>query len=189
MRKVILAMQMSLDGFIEGPDGAMDWLVGGEEDWKEMFKDLESVDTHLLGRKMYPGYAAYWRSLLTNPSSQKDELAYAKLADQTQHIVFSKTLTAADWQNTRIAADPLAEINQLKQQPGKDIVILGGAELAASLINLGLVDRYRIALNPTILGGGKPLFNHVSQRRKLKLLESRPLKSGATILWYEDLKL
>jgi dihydrofolate reductase len=71
MRKVILAMQMSLDGFIEGPNGEMDWLVGREEDWKEMFKDLESLDTHLLGRKMYHGYAAYWRSVLTNVSSPK----------------------------------------------------------------------------------------------------------------------
>ena len=119
MRKVILAMQMSLDGFIEGPNGEMDWLVGREEDWKEMFKDLESSDTHLLGRKMYPGYAAYWRSVLTNVSSPKDGLRYAKLADKSQHIVFSKTLTTVHWKNTRIAVDPLAEINQLKKQPGK----------------------------------------------------------------------
>ena len=186
MRKVILAMEMSLDGFIEGPNGEMDWLVNSEEDWKEMFKDLESVDTYLLGRKMYPGYTDYWRSILTNESSPKDELRYAKLADKSQHIVFSKTLTTVEWKNTRIAVDPLAEINQLKKQPGKDMVIWGGAELAATCINLGLVDRYRITLNPTILGGGKPMFNNISQRRKLKLLESRPMKSGATILWYED---
>src|SRR5919112_6213190 len=182
MRKVILAMQMSLDGFIEGPNGEMDWLVNSEEDWKEMFKDLESVDTYLLGRKMYPIYTAYWRSVLTNESSPKAELRYAKLADKSQHIVFSKTLTTVEWKNTRIAVDPLAEINQLKIQPGKDMVIWGGAELAATFINLGLVDRYRITLNPTILGGGKPMFNNISQRRKLKLLESRPMKSGATIL-------
>jgi dihydrofolate reductase len=188
MRKIILAMEMSLDGFIEGPNGEMDWLINKEEDWKEMFKDLESVDTYLLGRKMYPGYAAYWRSALTNESSPKDELRYAKLADKSQHIVFSKTLTTVEWKNTRIATDPLAEINQLKKQPGKDMVIWGGAELAATLINLGLVDRYRITLNPTILGGGKPMFNNIAQRRKLKLLESRPMKSGATILWYEDTK-
>jgi dihydrofolate reductase len=188
MRKVILAMEMSLDGLIEGPNGEMDWLVSGEEDWQEMFKDLESVDTYLLGRKMYPIYAAYWRSVLTNVSSPIDELRYAKLADKSQHIVFSKTLTTVEWKNTRIAVDPLAEINHLKKQPGKDMVIWGGAELAATFINLGLVDRYRITLNPTILGGGKPMFNNISQRRKLKLLESRPMKSGATILWYEDTK-
>ena len=188
MRKVILAMQMSLDGFIEGPEGAMDWLTGGEEDWKEMFKDLESVDTYLLGRKMYPGYSDYWRSLLANPSGPKGEVAFAKLADKTQHIVFSKTLTTVDWENTRIATDPAAEIDRLKKQSGKNMLIWGGAEMASSFINLGLVDRYRIELNPTILGGGKPLFNHISQRKKLKLLESRPLKSGATILWYEDPK-
>ena len=188
MRKVILAMEMSLDGFIEGPNGETDWLVNSEEDWKEMFKDLESVDTYLLGRKMYPGYTDYWRSVLTNVSSPKDELRYAKLADKSQHIVFSKTLTTVEWKNTRIAVDPLAEINQLKKQPGKDMVIWGGAELAATFINLGLIDRYRITLNPTILGGGKPMFNNMSQRRKLKLLESRPMKSGATILWYEGTK-
>ena len=179
---------MSLDGFIEGPNGAMDWLTSGEEDWKEMFKDLESVDTYLLGRRMFPGYSAYWRSLLTDPTSPKDELTFARLADKSQHIVFSNTLTTVDWENTRIATDPAAEIQQLKKQPGKDMVIWGGAGLAGSFINLGLIDRYRIVLNPTVLGGGKPLFRDILRGRKLQLIESRPLKSGATILWYEDPK-
>lgn len=181
-------MQMTLDGFVEGPNGEMDWLLGGEEIWQEMFKDIQSVDTYMLGSGAYPGYSTYWRSVLTNPSSDKNELTYAMIADGSPHIVFSKSIKTVDWRNTRIATDPQKEIEALKKQPGKDIVIWGGASLAASCISQGLVDRYRITLNPIILGGGKSLFSAVAHRQKLKLLEVRPMSSGMTILWYDAVK-
>ena len=163
-RKVILSMQMTLDGFVEGPDGKLDWITGGDEVWNEMFNDLRSVDTFLLGRKMYPGYSDYWRSVLANPSADKNELEFARIAEKTPHIVFSKTLSKTDWENTRIAKDVVKEIAHLKQQPGKDMMLWGGAAMASAFINPGLVDEYRITLAPIVLGGGKSLFSNLKQR-------------------------
>lgn len=182
-RKVILAMQISLDGFIEGPNGAMDWLLGGDDVWDTMFKDMESVDTYLLGGNTYPVYAEHWRSLL-NKTDDSNEVKFAKLADKTPHIVFSHTIKKVDWANTRIATDAEAEIAKLKQQPGKDMYVWGGATFAGFLINKGLVDEYRLVLNPTVLGGGKPLFKDVEKRMKLTLIDSRPLSSGVVVLRY-----
>jgi dihydrofolate reductase len=186
MRKVILAMQITVDGFVCGPNDEMDWLIDGDEDWKELFRDIESVDTILLGRKMYPGYAGYWRSVLTNPNANKDELKYARYADRTPHIVFSKSASIkTDWANTRIAKDPEHEITQLRQQPGKNIIVWGGADFASSLIKLKLIDEYRIALNPTLLGAGKTPFHNIVPRKKLQLIDARPLTSGNIILRYK----
>lgn len=185
MRKVILAMQMTLDGFVCGPNDEMDWLIGSDEEWAEMSKDLESVDTCLLGSKMYPGYAAYWRSVLTNPNAHPGEIAYARYAERTPHIVFSKSGSVkADWKNTRIADDPEREIAQLKQQPGKNIIVWGGAGFASTLVTLGLIDEYRIALNPTLLSAGKSPFHHIGSRQKLQLTDAKSFKSGNIILRY-----
>ena len=185
MRKVILAMQMTLDGFVCGPNDEMDWLIGSDEEWAEMSKDLESVDTCLLGSKMYPGYAAYWRSVLTSTNAHPGEITYAKYAERTPHIVFSKSGSVkADWGNTRVADDPEREIARLRQQPGKNIMAWGGAGFAASLVKLDLIDEYRITLNPTLLGAGKAPFRHIGSRKKLQLIDAKSLKSGNIILRY-----
>ncbi len=133
MRKVIVAMQVTLDGFIEGPNGELDWAMEeDEETWKDHFELMRSVDTVLLGRVMYPAYEQYWLAAPTNPSSTKNEIEYARLADKMQKIVFSKTLEKVEWKTTRIVKDHIAEeILRMKQQPGKDMVLLGGAERAA----------------------------------------------------------
>ena len=183
-RKVILSMQMSLDGFVAGPGDEMDWIVSSDGEWTEMFKDLQSVDTFLLGRKMYPGYAGYWRSALTDPSAPADAVKFARIADKTPHIVFTHGDFKPDWENTRVSHDPVKEIDQLKKQEGKDIMVWGGAKLASGLINLGLIDEYRIALNPTLLGSGKSLFGDLKKRNTLKLVDARTLSSGLIILRY-----
>jgi dihydrofolate reductase len=184
-RKLILSMQITLDGYVSGPNDEADWLITGDEDWKDLFKDLDSADTYLLGRKMYPGYSEYWQSVLRNPNSDPNELKFAKLADKTQHIVFTKGDFKPDWKNTRIAHDLPAEVMRLKKENGKNIIAWGGADFALNLIQLALVDEYRFALNPTILAGGKQLFNNVAQKQKLTLIDSRPLKSGLVILRYK----
>lgn len=181
-------MQMTLDGCIAGPKDEMDWLISSEDDWAEMFKDLKSVDTCLVGGKMYPGYAAYWRSVLTNPAASPQELAYAQFADRTPHIVFSHSISSVDWPNTRISGDVQSEIRKLREAPGKDMIVWGGATFASSLINLGVIDEYRIALNPTVLGSGKTLFNNIEERKKLNLIDARPLKSGIIIIRYRSSK-
>ena len=184
-RKVILSMSMTLDGYVAGPNDEMDWMQSDEDEWKDLFKDLHSADTYLLGRKMYPIYSEYWQSVLKNPSSKGSELEFAKLADKTQHIVFTKGNFTPDWKNTRVSHDPVGEVANLKKQPGKNIIAWGGANFASNLINLGLVNEVRIALNSTVLVKGKSLFGNLDHQNKLELIEARPLKSGLIILRYK----
>jgi dihydrofolate reductase len=193
MRKIIAALQVSVDGFIEGPNGELDWAMAeDEETWRDVFETLTHVDTFILGRKMYPGYEQYWLAVLANPDgilpfsgrvASKNEIAYAHLADKTPHIVLSRTLDQVAWKTTRIVRD-VEEIWNLKQQQGKDIHAVGGATLISSLMNLGLIDEVRLLVNPLILGGGKALFKDVKDRHPLKLVEAKPLNSGKVSLTY-----
>lgn len=177
-------MQMTLDGYIAGPNGEMDWLRGGEDEWDEMLKFLRSVDTCVVGSGMYAGYDHYWRQVLSKPDAAAGELAYARFAESTSHVVFSQSQATVDAPNARVAHDVKTEINRMKQQEGKDIVAWGGQTFANSLIRLGLVDEYRITLNPTLLGAGKALFDKLEERKKLSLQDSRPMRSGNIVIRY-----
>jgi dihydrofolate reductase len=154
MRKVIVSNLMSLDGFFEGPNHELDWFVVDEEFFAYARDMLRGVDTILFGRKTYQHMADYW------PSAPAEEIA-----DQMNNlpkIVFSRTLESAEWQNsTLVKNDAVAEISKLKQLPGKDMVILGSASLASFLLQRGLIDEYRVILNPVFLGSGSPLFQDV----------------------------
>jgi dihydrofolate reductase len=184
MRKIIAALQMSLDGFIEGPNKELDWAMAeDEETWREMNEILNLVDTLILGRGMYPEYEQYWLSLLANPTGTKNENDYARRADKIPHIVLSKTLDKVAWKTTRIVRD-VEEIRRMKQQPGKDMLALGGATLVSSLMNLELIDELHLMINPLILGGGKALFKDVRERHTLKLKDVKELKSGKVSLTY-----
>ena len=155
MRKVIAALQTSLDGYIEGPNKELDWMMAeDEESWKDINETLNSVDTIILGRVMYPEYEQYWLALLANPTGTKNENAYARRADKIPHIVISKTLDKVAWKTTRIVRD-VEEIRRMKQQPSKDMVVLGGATLVSSLMNLGLIDELRLRVNPPRFGWRK----------------------------------
>jgi len=184
-RKLILSMQITLDGYIAGNNDEADWLISSDDSWSDLFNDLNSADTYLLGRKMYPIYSEYWQSVLHKPDSAPNELKFAKLADKTQHIVFSKGDFKPDWKNTRVAHDLQAEVARLKKENGKNIIAWGGGNFASNLIELDLVDEYRLELNPTILTDGKALFNNLEKRKKLKLIDSKSLKSGLIILRFQ----
>ena len=134
---------------------------------------------------MYPIYSEYWQSVLNNPDSDPNELKFAKLADKTQHIVFTKGDFKPDWKNTRVAHDLFAEVTRLKKENGKNIIAWGGANLASNLINLDLVDEYRLELNPTLLVEGKLLFDNLKKRKRLTLIDSKASKSGLLILRYK----
>ncbi len=188
MRKIIAALMVSVDGYIEGPNGELDWV----ESWEDPFDLLTQVDTLILGRGMYPGYEQYWRAILADPKgvlpftgkvATKGEIAYAHFADETPHIVLSKTLDEVTWKSTRIVRD-IEEIRNMKEQPGKDMHAVGGATLVSSLMNLGLVDELRLVVHPIVLGGGKALFKDVDGRHALKLSEVKPLQSGTVRLTY-----
>ncbi len=193
MRKVIAALQVTLDGYIEGPNGELDWAMAeDEETWRDLDETLESVDTFILGRVMYPDYEQYWLAILADPAgilplsgaaASKNEIAYARRADKIPHLVLSKTLDKVAWKTTRIVRD-VEEIRKLKQQPGKDMLVLGGATLVSSLMNLGLIDELHLMVNPLILGGGKALFKDVKERHALKLVNVKTLRSGKVALHY-----
>ena len=188
MRNIIAALQVSVDGFIEGPKGDLDWV----ETWEDPFGLLPQIDTCVLGGGMYPGYEQYWSAVLDDPGgilpfsgkvASKGEIAYARFASKTPHIVLSRTLDKAAWKNTRIVRD-VADIRSMKQQPGKDIHAVGGAALVSSLMNVGLIDELRLIVHPIVLGGGKALFKDVEEMHALQLLQAAPLKSGQVGLTY-----
>ena len=186
MRKLILKMQVSLDGFIEGPNGDMSWIKKEDKDlWEDLFEMLESVDLFLLGRVMYPEYRDYWKQALTNPRASANEVAYARLAQKTKHIVFSKTMSDPQWENTQIiSGDVAAEVTKLKMQPGKDIQVVGGAKLAATIMQVGLIDEYRLVINPVIIGSGKSFFKDQHNKYLLELINTKTFASGVIIARY-----
>jgi dihydrofolate reductase len=185
MRKIIAALQTSVECFIEGPNGEMDWAIAeDEETWKVMNEILNSIDTIILGGRMYPEYEKYWLSVLANSSiGTESDKAYARRADKIPHVVLSKTLDKVKWKTTRIVRD-VEEIRKLKQQPGRDMLSFGGATLISSLMNQRLIDEVHLIVNPLILGGGKALFKDVKERRTLKLVQAKSLKSGKVSLIY-----
>jgi dihydrofolate reductase len=188
MRKLIAALQVSLDGLIEGPNGELDWVAS----WEDSFDIVDRVDTLILGGGMYPGYEEYWLAVLANPEgplpftgrpAAEGEVEYARFADRTPHVVLSKTLESVAWNTARIVRD-LADIRTLKQQPGKDMHAVGGATLISSLLNEGLIDEIRLTVHPIVLGKGKPLFKDVNERHPLELVEEKPWKTGIVNLTY-----
>jgi dihydrofolate reductase len=192
MRKIIAALKESLDGYIEGPNGELDWV----EEWDDAFDLLDQVDTCILGRAMYAGYEQYWQAVLDNPTgvlpftgkvASKGEIDYARFAEKTPHIVLSRTMKEAAWRNTRIVRD-VEEIRKMKQHPGKDMYAVGGAALVSNLMNLGLIDELRLVIQPIVLGDGKALFKDVKQRHALNLLEVEQLNSGMVRLTYSTIQ-
>ena len=171
---------VTLDGFFEGPKRwDLDWheYVWGEELEQLSLDQSKSIGMLLFGRVTYEGMAAYW------PSATG---AVAEFMNQVPKLVFSRTLANADWQNTRLVnADAEAEVAKLKRQSGKDLFIFGSADLCATLMRAGLIDEYRLCLNPLVLGNGKPLFKTMPGRTQMKLMEARALRSGCVILRYQ----
>jgi dihydrofolate reductase len=188
MRRIIAALHVTLDGCIEGPDGETDWI----DDWEDAYELMAQVDTCVLGAGMYPGYEQYWTAVLAAPGvalpfsgkvATPGEIDYANYARRTPHVVLSKTLPGAAWDNTRIVRS-IDDIRRLKQPPGKDIHAVGGAALVSSLLEANLIDELRLAIHPIVLGRGKRLFKDVSQRHALEFLQSRSLPGGTVELSY-----
>ncbi len=189
MRKLILSMHLSLDGFVEGPNKDMSWMqTDDKEDWDNLFMIIKNVDLFLLGRGMWKGYRDYWTKALTEPGFSENEVRYAKLAAKTPHIIFSNSLKQTGWTNATITGGDLKKaIAKLKKQPGKDIQVWGGARFAASLIDSGLIDEYRMLIEPVILAKGKSIFSKLMNRHALELEELKKLKSGVIVARYTQL--
>jgi dihydrofolate reductase len=191
MRKIILHMMISLDGYIEGPNKELDWHFV-DEDFEIYSKEmLRSIGGILLGRNVYELFAEFWPDGIDNPASAPNpakpehHLEAAALLNSLPKYVVSTTLEKPGWNNTQIIRNNVAgTITELKQLPGKDIALFGGARLINSLMQLDLIDEYRVIVNPVLLGSGTPLFSEGYGRIDLKLTGIKKFKSGALILNY-----
>lgn len=181
MRRVLFFMMVSVDGYFEGPNHDIDWHNTDEEFNEFAIAQLDEVDTLLFGRITYKMMASYWP---TAEAIQSDPVVAGKMNSATK-IVFSHSLPEARWENTRVVRDGLAaEIARLKQQPGKDLMIFGSSDLAASFLDHSLLDEARIMVNPVVLGAGKTLFSGINDKLRLKLVGTRIFQSGNVLLYY-----
>jgi dihydrofolate reductase len=187
-RTMIAALQISLDGFIEGPNGEKDWA----DSWASAIGLIPDVDMFVLGGGMYPDYGEYWESIYANPERvppsqeqlpSKREIAYARLAAKTPHLVLSTTLESVSWPAAQIIRN-VAELRAIKAQTGKNMYVVGGATLVASLLNESLIDELRLIVHPIVLGKGKALFGDVNKRLSLDLVEAKSTDSGRIIVTY-----
>ncbi|GAB2550569.1 dihydrofolate reductase family protein [Gracilibacillus alcaliphilus] len=182
MRKVVLKMDVSLDGFVNARDGSVDWIFDSVDDeLKACIVDiLSQADVHIMGRVTYQDMAEHW------PSSTDE---YAPPMNEIPKVVFSKTLTEVSWKHSRLANRDIAdEISMMKQQPGSYILAHGGADFAQSLSRLGLIDEYRLIVHPVVLGDGMPVFKNIADSIKLKLTDTKVFNTGAILLTYQTLR-
>jgi dihydrofolate reductase len=184
MRKIILQMSVSLDGFFEGPEHELDWQVVDEELHQHFNDQLRTMSAFLDGRVTYELMAAYWPTADLDPAGSPAEVEFAGIWREMPKVVYSRTLDRADW-NTTIVRDVVPEeVMALKAQPGGDMVV-GGAELAAEFVRHGLLDELRIYVHPVVLGRGRPLFPTLGHEVALRLVETRAFTSGVVLLRYE----
>jgi|SRR6185437_761805 len=184
MRKIIVSNLVSLDGFFEGVNKEIDWFTVDESFFEYARQLLNEVDTILFGRVTYQMMVAFW------PNAIDEDAVITHKMNHLPKIVFSKTLKRVAWNNATLAKNNLSkEVKDLKEQPGKDIVIFGSGTLVTQLTQLGLIDEYRIIVNPLILGKGNPMFKGIDDKINLKLLDTKVLKSGVVILYYKIKKL
>ncbi len=181
MRKLIYSMTVSLDGFIAGPDGAIEWSVPDEELFRFHHQQVQEVGVHLCGRRLYETMV-YWETAEESPLAA-EHVEFAQTWKALPKVVFSTTLESVVG-NTRLASDGVGEeVSRLKEQPGKDIAV-GGAGLARACMKLGLIDEWRLFVSPVLLGGGTPYFPTVEERIDLELVETKTFGSRVVYLRY-----
>jgi dihydrofolate reductase len=175
MRKLKLQMQITVDGFVAGPNGELDWMTFNMDD--KLIEHINSItdssDMILMGRKMTDGFVNYWTGVLENPESP--EYAFARKMVDYPKVVFTKTLDKSAWPNTVLAkGDLVEEVNQRKNQEGKDLLVYGGAGFVSSLIKHNLIDEYHLFVNPIATGSGMTIFSEFGGKFSLKQLDATP---------------
>jgi dihydrofolate reductase len=186
MRKLKLQVQMTVDGYIAGLNGEMDFMVWNwDNELNQYVGDLtEPVDCIILGRKLAEGFIPHWAKVAANPDDP--EVISGKKFTDTPKVVFTKTLGKSKWDNTVLAKGNLVdEITKLKRQDGKDIIAYGGATFVSALIKQRLIDEFHLFINPTAIGNGMAIFNELGSKQDLTLKKSRSFDCGIVILNYE----
>lgn len=187
-RRLFASIIVSLDGYIAGPQGQLDWFEDGDPEFERYCDEMiDSVGVALYGRCSYELMLGYWPDAERNPRSASD-LAFARKMNALPKVVISRTLDQAEWNNTRVVRECVAEeIGDLKRVAGKPIVAWGGAGLVRTLSDLGLVDEYRLIVHPVLLGGGIRLFGELDAPRKLRLVRTTQLGKSLVVLCYVPL--
>jgi dihydrofolate reductase len=182
MRKLIYSFGVSLDGYIAGPEGEIDWSAPDPELHRFHNQQARELGAHLYGRRLYETMRP-WETAEERPSAPEYELEFARIWKDTPKVVFSKTLEKIEG-NARLVRDNAAEeVTRLKEQPGKELAV-GGAGLASTFIKLGLIDEYRLFVSPVVLGSGTPYFPPLDERINLELLETRTFGSRVVYVRY-----
>jgi dihydrofolate reductase len=185
MRKLKLQVQMSVDGYVAGTNGNLDWAV---KDWdEELIKYVtgitEPIDCIVLGRKLAQGFIPYWTRVAGDPNDP--EFTAGKIFSETPKVVFTRTLARSEWENTVLAkGDLVDEITKLKKQSGKDIISYGGASFVSALIKHGLIDEFHLFINPVAIGQGMAIFKELDHKQDLVLVKSTSFKCGMVVLHY-----
>ncbi|MFA5046707.1 MAG: dihydrofolate reductase family protein [Paludibacter sp.] len=186
MRKLIFFMHTSLDGFVAGLKGEMDWINIDETMFDFVATMTDKADSALYGRVTYEMMQSYWPNAGKQPNASKHDKEHSAWYNKVSKIVLSKTISEKGLDNTTVIGDQLADkINKIKNQDGKNILIFGSPSAAHSLFSQGLIDEFWLFVNPILLGQGIPLFKGVTETTKLKLVETKTFSSGVIALHYE----
>src|SRR4051812_49251491 len=182
MRKLVYSMGVSLDGFIAGPGGNIDWSAPDEQLHRFHNQQARDSDVSLYGRRLYETMR-YWETADQNPSASEVELEFARIWKDTPQIVFSKTLEKVEGNARLVRDNAVEEVARLKEEPGNELSV-GGAGLASTFMKAGLIDEYRLFVSPVVLGGGTPYFPPLEDRIRLELVETREFGSRVVYLRY-----
>ena len=183
MRKLKLQVQMTVDGYVAGLNGEMDWVTDNwDNELNEYVREItEPVDCIILGRKLAQSFIPFWAS---KPKGEEAEAI--EIFNNKAKVVFTKTLEKSEWDNTVLAKGNLAEeITKLKNQEGKDIIVYGGATFVSALIKEGLVDELHLFINPIAIGKGMTIFKEIQLNQKYKLLKSKSFECGIVAISYQ----
>ncbi|MCW3110983.1 MAG: dihydrofolate reductase [Segetibacter sp.] len=185
MRKLVLFMHVSVDGFVAGPNGEMDWINVNEEMFDVAGQQTNEADTALYGRVTYQMMQSYWPTAGDQPGATKHDIEHSAWYNKVKKVVLSKTMKEAELTNTKVISENSSgEVRKLKQEPGKNILIFGSPTAAHSLMENNLIDDYWLFINPVLLGKGIPLFTALTDRIKLKLVTSKVFAAGVVCLHY-----
>jgi dihydrofolate reductase len=185
MRKLIFSIPITIDGFIEGPQRELDWVIADDDLHNFYAAMLKKADLILYGRVTYELMYGYWPTATNDPTISEGEVNFANAINPLSKIVFSKTLKNAEWNTTVRDSMIPSEINKMKAATGGDILLGGGATLAQSFIQHGLVDEILLMVEPAVIGAGKALFRGINGGMKMKYLWNKEFKSGAVALCYQ----
>ena len=186
MRKLVLFMHTSLDGFVAGPKGEMDWIIVGEEMFEYAAQQTDQADTALYGRVTYQMMESYWPTAADKPNASKHDKEHSEWYNKVEKVVVSKTMQKENLPNTKIISENIPDkITSITQGTGKNILMFGSPTVAHALMAKNLIDEYWLFVNPILMGEGISLFKDIKERTKLKFVASDTFSSGVVCLHYE----